>query len=97
MQLRRYIPPARTARQAPRAVTVEPGTSNHHGQIVVRKAGRAADDLAGQSIYVLRCKGCGHEYGEAGIRVHQRKCPKCDGGKEGLPIPEAAPSLFDSL
>ncbi len=95
MQLRRYIAPAKAARQAARAVTVEPGTSNHHGQVVVRKAGRATDDLAGQSIYVLRCKGCGHEYGEAGIRAHQRKCPVCDGGKPGWPVPRAEPTLFD--
>ncbi len=94
MQLRRYVPPPRTARQAARAVTVEPGTTNHHGQQVVRKAGRAADDLAGQNIYVLRCKGCGHEYGEAGIRVHQRKCPVCGGGKAGFRIPEPEPTLF---
>lgn len=94
MQLR---PPAirgRATREPARATTVEPGTINHHGQTVVRKAGRAADDLVGQSIYILRCKGCGHEYGEAGIRVHQRKCPKCDGGKAGLPVPEPEPTLF---
>jgi len=94
MQLRRYIPPARVARSAPRATTVEPGTTNHHGQTVVRKASRAVNDLPGQSVYVLRCKGCGHEYGEAGIRVHQRKCPVCDGGKPGLPVPAEEPSLF---
>ena len=94
MQLKVYIAPGKAGRTATRAVTIEPGTTNSHGQIVVRKAGRAADDLPGQSIYVLRCTRCGHEYGEAGIRAHQRKCPKCDGGKPGLPLPEPEPTLF---
>ena len=95
MQLKRYIAPAKGSRTAVRAVTVEPGTVNHHGQQVLRRAGRAADDLPGQSIYLLHCNRCGHEYGEAGIRVHARKCPQCSDGKPGVAIPEAAqPSLF---
>ncbi|MGI4755577.1 MAG: hypothetical protein ACRYGF_01870 [Janthinobacterium lividum] len=89
MELKRYVVPGRAARQAARAVTVEPGTVNHHGQLVIRKAGRAAEDLPGQSVYVLHCNRCGHEYGEAGIRVHARKCPKCSGGKPGTEIPES--------
>ena len=96
MQLKRFVPPARAARQAPRAVTVEPGSVNHNGQQVVRKAGRAAEDLPGQSIYVLKCQRCGHEYGEAGIRVHGRKCPQCNEGKPGVTIPESEQaSLFE--
>jgi hypothetical protein len=94
MQLKSYIAPGRAARTSARAATVEPGRVNHHGQLVVRRGARAADDLPGQNIYVLRCNGCGHEYGEAGIRVWQRKCPVCDGGKPGLPVPEPEPTLF---
>lgn len=94
MRLSPYVAPSRAGRTAARAITIEPGVTNASGQTVIRKAGRAADDLPGQSIYVLRCTRCGHEYGEAGIRAHQRKCPKCDNGKPGLPIPEAEPTLF---
>jgi hypothetical protein len=96
MQLRTYVPPGRASKQAARSVTVEPGATNHHKQMVVRKAGRNAEGMDGQSVYVLRCTraGCGHEYGEEGIRVHQRRCPKCDGGKAGLPVPPPEPTLF---
>lgn len=93
--LKPYVAPGRAVRQAARAATVEPGTVNHHGQLVIRKAGRAADDLPGQSVYVLHCNLCGHEYGEAGIRVHARKCPKCSGGAPGIEIVETKQaSLF---
>lgn len=94
MQLRRYVAPARPARRSPRAVTIEPGSTNANDQVVIRKAGRAADDLPGQSIYVLHCNRCGHEYGESGIRVHQRKCPRCGNGKQGVAVPQSEPGLF---
>ena len=89
MKLKPFVAPGRAARQAARATTVEPGTVNHHGQLVVRRGGRAADDLPGQHIYLLHCNRCGHEYGEAGLRVHARKCPNCASGKAGMPVPEA--------
>ena len=89
MQLKRYVAPARAGRPSVRAATVEPGTVNHHRQQVVRRAGRAAEDLPGQHVYLLKCQGCGHEYGEAGLRVHSRKCPGCGGGgKPGMAVPE---------
>ena len=96
MQLRRFLPPARAARQAPRALTVEPGSINQNGQLVVRKAGKAAEDLPGQNLYLLKCGRCGHEYAEAGIRVHGRKCPTCSGGKPGVDVPQSQQSnLFE--
>ncbi len=96
MQLKRYVAPARRRPQSPRAVTVEPGTVNHHGQLVVRKAGRAADDLPGQNLYVLKCSRCANEYAEAGLRVHARKCPRCGDGRPALPVPAAGQAtLFD--
>ena len=66
-----------------------PGTVNENGQEVLRRAGRAAEDLPGQNLYALKCRSCGYEYGEAGIRVHERKCPKCGGGKPGIDLPES--------
>ncbi len=90
MQLRPYTLPSRKS-HAVRSVTVEPGTVNRNDQMVVRRAGRDADGMPGQHVYVLRCQrsGCGEEYGEEGIRVHGRKCPRCQGGKAGLPVPDA--------
>ena len=69
---------------------------NRNQQMVVRRAGRDSNGMPGQNVYVLRCQnaGCGAEYGEEGIRVHGRKCPRCQDGKPGLPVPEAAPTLF---
>lgn len=84
------------APRSTRSVTVEPGRINPHRQKVLRRAGRDDDGMAGQNVYVLECQvhGCGFQYGEEGIRVHQRRCPRCQGGKPGLRVPEAAPTLF---
>lgn len=81
---------------APEATTTRPGYQNPHRQKVLRKVNWVDGGMAGQSVYVLRCQraGCGYEYGEEGIRVHQRRCPRCDNGQPGLPVPQAAPSLF---
>lgn len=36
--------------------------------------------------YKLEClvPGCGHIYGANGTDVFQRKCPKCQNGKQGI-------------
>jgi hypothetical protein len=36
--------------------------------------------------YKLQCLFCGHEYGANGTDIFQRKCPKCQGGKDGIPF-----------
>ncbi len=94
MRLRRYIPPAPAARTGARALTIEPGQINPQGQKVLRRAGRATEDLPGQSVYVLECTRCSHTYGTPGIRVHGRTCPHCGGGKPGLSVPGQEPTLF---
>ncbi len=78
------------------AQSTRPGSTNTNRQKVLRKVPWIDGGMAGQSVYVLQCQrsGCGHEYGEEGIRVHQRRCPKCDGGAPGLPVPEPVPTLF---
>jgi predicted Zn-ribbon and HTH transcriptional regulator len=78
------------------AQSTRPGAVNRQRQKVVRKVDWVDGGMDGQSVYVLQCQrpGCGFEYGEEGIRVHQRKCPRCDGGLPGLPVPAAAPTLF---
>jgi hypothetical protein len=63
--------------------TTEPGYVNRNGQTVVRRTDKAGTDH-GQTVYVLRCRECGHEYGANGTDIFQRKCPKCGGGRPGL-------------
>jgi len=40
----------------------------------------------GQYSYKLECleQNCGSEYGVNGTDIFQRKCPFCQGGKEGI-------------
>lgn len=96
MQLKRYVAPARATRQGKRTPSIEPGTRNANGQVVIGMAGLAGDDLPGQKLYELRCSACGHAYLVPGIRVDGRKCPACGGGKPGAPPPaERQPTLFD--
>ena len=64
-------------------LTTTPGYCNRNGQTVLRSTGLAGTDH-GQSVYVLRCGGCGHEYGANGSDIFERRCPVCQGGKPGL-------------
>lgn len=72
-------------RRRKKARTREPGFKNPKEQVVVRNTDRAGTDLH-QFVDVLRCEECGHEYGSNGSNNHNRKCPKCQGGKPGLPF-----------
>ena len=76
--------------------STRPGTVNRHRQKVIRKVDWMDGGMDGQSVYVLQCQlpGCCYEYGEEGIRVHQRRCPRCDDGTPGLPVPAPTPTLF---
>ena len=65
--------------------SVQIGFTNEKRQAVVRATGLPGTDY-GQSIYVLRCGDCGEEYGANGSDVSRRKCPRCQGGKPGLPF-----------
>lgn len=59
------------------------GYVNRNGQVVVRNT-RAPGTDHGQSVYQLGCSHCGHAYGANGSDIHERKCPKCQGGAAGL-------------
>lgn len=72
--------PERTAKG-----TTEPGYVNQRGQVVLRATGEPGNDH-NQRIYVLRCGDCGHEYGANGADISQRRCPRHDGGRPGLPF-----------
>lgn len=64
-------------------LTTAPGYRNRNGQTVLRSTGLAGTDH-GQSVYVLQCGGCRHEYGSNGSDIFQRRCPVCRGGRPGL-------------
>ncbi len=65
------------------ATTTQVGYVNRNGQEVIRPTGNAGTDH-GQYVYVLRCRGCGHEYGANGSDIFQRRCPNHGGGAPGL-------------
>jgi hypothetical protein len=65
--------------------TTEPGFVNPNRQEVIRRTNLAGNDHL-QYTYVLRCGNCDTEYGANGSDIHLRRCPKCQGGRPGLPI-----------
>jgi hypothetical protein len=64
------------------------GSVNRNRQIVLRKTDAPGNDH-NQRVYVLACLNpdCRHQYGANGSDVFQRRCPNCQGGKPGLPVP----------
>lgn len=64
--------------------TTQVGYRNRNDQEVVRPTGLPGTDHL-QYVYVLRCAACGCEYGANGSDIHGRKCPRCQGGRPGLP------------
>ena len=61
------------------------GSRNPDGQELVLKTN--AGGPQGQRIFVLKCTVCGHQYGVYGIDADIRRCPACQDGPPGLPIP----------
>jgi hypothetical protein len=63
------------------------GYVNRNGQECLGHRGTPGTDH-GQRAYRMVCRqaGCGHEYGANGSDVFQRKCPRCQGGREGIPF-----------
>lgn len=83
-----------TARRKYEVMTSKPTTWEHitrvgyrnpDGQEIARKTNVGGPE--GQRIYVLRCTVCGHEYGAYGIDADIRRCPACQDGPPGLPVP----------
>ena len=64
--------------------TTRVGHRNDRRQEVLRKT-QFAGSLPDQRVYVLRCGDCGHQYGANGCEIHDRRCPRCQGGLPGLP------------
>jgi hypothetical protein len=67
--------------------TTRVGYTNRNRQVVLRPTGQQGTDH-NQQIYVLKCLKCAHEYGANGSDIHLRRCPNCEGGGEGLPVPD---------
>ena len=68
--------------------TTDAGYLNPNGQTVVRRTDLRGTDHR-QYIYVLRCTNCRFEYGANGSDIHDRKCPRCQGGAPGLQYSQA--------
>jgi hypothetical protein len=64
-------------------MTVEIGYTNPNQQTVREATGLPGTDH-GQSVYILSCGHCGHQYGSNGSDNHRRRCPSCQGGRPGL-------------
>ena len=71
-----------------------PGDINRNGQRLLAKTTAPGTDHL-QKIWNVECAHpaadesiCGHRYGLNGSDFHHRKCPKCQGGKPGLPFLE---------
>lgn len=73
-------------------MAIQIGHINANNQEVVERVGPSGS-FAGQYTYRLRCHDCGNEYGANGCDIDGagagigRKCPACQSGAEGDPIP----------
>ena len=62
------------------------GSRNADGQEIMKKTDTGGPE--GQRIFVLRCTVCEYEYGAYGIDADIRRCPACQDGPAGLPVPK---------
>lgn len=67
--------------------TTSIGFRNQNKQVVVGPTGMPGTDHNSKA-YELKCGHCGVTYRANGTDIYERKCPKCQGGRPGLSIPE---------
>jgi len=67
------------------APTTQIGYVNRNGQVTIRNTGQPETDHL-QLVYHLVCSHCGNNYGSNGSDIHDKKCPKCQNGRPGLPF-----------
>lgn len=60
--------------------------STNRNQEVLRKTEQVGTDY-NSKVWILKCGSCGHCYGANNTDAWERKCPNCQGGRPGLPIP----------
>jgi PHP family Zn ribbon phosphoesterase len=65
--------------------TTQPGFINRNAQRVIRATGLPGTDNL-QTAYVLECEQCQHRYAANGSDIFERRCPKCQTAKPGIPI-----------
>ncbi len=65
--------------------TTTVGFVNRNAQRVLRATGLPGPDPL-QTVYVLQCGKCDHEYGSFGTDILGRKCPNCHGGAPGFAV-----------
>ena len=66
--------------------TTTPGYVNRNRQRVVRKTDLPGNDHL-QKTYELHCGDCQRSYGANGSDIWLRRCPYCQKGAKGLPLP----------
>ena len=71
---------------SPMSPTTIPGYVNGNGQRVVRKTDLPGNDHL-QKPYELQCGHCQGAYGANGSDIWLRRCPHCQKGVQGLPLP----------
>ena len=64
--------------------TTRIGFTNDNRQICLGQREEPGTDH-GQKAYAVFCLACGNLYGANGSDIHERKCPKCQGGQPGIP------------
>jgi putative restriction endonuclease len=64
----------------------QPGDINAKHQQILRLTGERGTDFNAQ-VWVLKCGRCLHIYGCNSTDAWERKCPECQEGKNGLPVP----------
>lgn len=64
----------------------KPGDINHNDQQVLRLTQERGNGNNAR-VWVLKCRRCLNIYGSNGHDAFERKCPKCDKGEVGLPVP----------
>jgi putative restriction endonuclease len=64
----------------------KPGDKNRNGQQLLRLTDARGTDHNSR-IWILKCNQCLHIYGSNNTDAFERKCPKCQKGAAGLPIP----------
>jgi len=68
------------------------GDVNHNSQKLLDRTNKPGTDHNAK-LWVVRCtrqggdEMCDHIYGVNGGDFHERKCPKCQDGMPGLPLP----------
>ncbi len=64
----------------------KPGDLNRNNQQLLRKTEAAGTDHDSR-VWILKCLNCSNIYGCNSTDAFERKCPKCQAGKSGLPVP----------